>query len=395
MRNIKARMEYLLCLLLAVAYLVFLDGRAGMFILIAFAVAPLVSYGMLMYAKSRISFGVRMTAETLAKGQNAEIVAEFRSTSVLPTPFIQIKLYTDKHLETDTNEYKLAFAPKADRVISKKVMGVVCGEGVAGIQSVVMTDYMGLKTIVLYEEKGLAEYSARIGVLPNIPDTTLKNALIQNVSAVAASEESEEVEDMTRAVSGVPGYEHREYVPGDQIKRINWKLSSKQDKLMVRLDEGVADAKQYAVLDYVGNSSEDGIFAEEHLIEGFLAFSSILVKLGKDLVFYRTLKNSWSRMNVKNAENIYELQYDFARAKFHGKGSIGLPPRLPEELISGETKAAAVTVFTNSPDEELMAEISSLESRGTECFVVVAEPVGISAKNMWLIGDNYNFEYLN
>ena len=291
MRNIKARMEYLLCLLLAVAYLVFLDGRAGMFILIAFAVAPLVSYGMLMYAKSRISFGVRMTAETLAKGQNAEIVAEFRSTSVLPTPFIQIKLYTDKHLETDTNEYKLAFAPKADRVISKKVMGVVCGEGVAGIQSVVMTDYMGLKTIVLYEEKGLAEYSARIGVLPNIPDTTLKNALIQNVSAVAASEESEEVEDMTRAVSGVPGYEHREYVPGDQIKRINRKLSSKQDKLMVRLDEGVADAKQYAVLDYVGNSSEDGIFAEEHLIEGFLAFSSILVKLGKDLVFYRTLKN--------------------------------------------------------------------------------------------------------
>ncbi len=388
-------MEYFLCLALALAYLIFLDGRAGMFILIALVLAPLVSYGMLMYAKNRISFDVKMTAETLAKGQSADITAEFRSSSVLPTPFVQIKLYADKHLETDTNEYKLAFGPKANRVISKKVMGVVCGEGSAGVESVMMTDYLGLKTIVLYEEKGLAEYSAKIGVLPNIPDTTLKNALIQNVSSVAASEESEEVEDMTRAVSGVPGYEHREYVPGDQIKRINWKLSSKQDRLMVRLDEGVADAKQYAVLDYVRSSSEDGILCEEHLIEGFLAFASILTKLGKDLVFYRTLKNTWSRMDVRSADNIYELQYEFSRLRFSERGGIGLPPRLPAELVSGETKAAAVTIFTNSPDNELMSEVSALTNKGTECFIVVPENMSVNGRNIWLIGDNFNYEYLN
>ena len=35
MRNKKSVTEYIICLLLAIVYLVFLDGKAGMFILIA------------------------------------------------------------------------------------------------------------------------------------------------------------------------------------------------------------------------------------------------------------------------------------------------------------------------------------------------------------------------
>ena len=35
----------------------------------------------------------------------------------------------------------------------------------------------------------------------------------------------------------MPGYEHREYVAGDSPRRVNYKLSAKKQKLMVRLDE--------------------------------------------------------------------------------------------------------------------------------------------------------------
>lgn len=51
------------------------------------------------------------------------------------------------------------------------------------------------------------------------------------------SEEEEIEEGMTILNGGMPGYEHREYVPGDSPRRVNYKLSAKKNKLMVRLDE--------------------------------------------------------------------------------------------------------------------------------------------------------------
>jgi hypothetical protein len=44
------------------------------------------------------------------------------------------------------------------------------------------------------------------------------------------------------------GHEHRDYIIGDSLKKVNWKLSAKRQKLMIRQDEAINPSKITFVL---------------------------------------------------------------------------------------------------------------------------------------------------
>ena len=90
-----------------------------------------------------------------------------------------------------------------------------------------------------------------------------------------------------------PGYEHREYVEGDPLKRVNWKLSSKKNKLMVRLDEAASSVQPLIVLDLyrkTGASAEYAVITEEKIIRSVFGLVTLLVKQGIacDFAYYGT-----------------------------------------------------------------------------------------------------------
>ncbi|MBO7395493.1 MAG: DUF58 domain-containing protein [Ruminococcus sp.] len=103
-----------------------------------------------------------------------------------------------------------------------------------------------------------------------------------------------------------PGYEHREYVHGDPLKRVNWKLSSKKDKLMVRLDEAVASVQPMIVLDLYRSSSakpEEAILGEEQIIRSVFGLLSLLVKQGiASTLIYRSAGGDIIAESVDNPE---------------------------------------------------------------------------------------------
>ena len=64
---------------------------------------------------------------------------------------------------------------------------------------------------------------------------------------------------------------------------MNWKLSSKKNKLMVRLDEAVASVQPMIVLDLYRSGSakpEEAILGEEQIIRSVFGLLSLLVKQG-------------------------------------------------------------------------------------------------------------------
>ena len=103
-----------------------------------------------------------------------------------------------------------------------------------------------------------------------------------------------------------PGYEHREYVHGDPLKRVNWKLSSKKDKLMVRLDEAVASVQPMIVLDLYRNSRtapEEAILGEEQIIRSVFGLLSLLVNQGiASTLIYRGSGGDITAESVDNPE---------------------------------------------------------------------------------------------
>ncbi len=390
MRNKKAVVEYIFCLVLALGYLIFLDGKAGMFILIALITAPLISVLITLYAKSKLNISFDTDHSVLGKSIKTNAFATFSSGAFLPTPFITVELFADEHFYCNEKNFRIALKPKTERKLATELTGLICGKGKTGISSVSISDYLGLVTFDVYTEIGLMEYSKDIGIIPDIPDTSLKNELIKSACAVISSEDAEESEDTVHTFGGNPGFEHREYEPGDPIKRINWKLSSKYEKLMVRLDEGTAEAKQYAVLDFMPDNDSDkttSLYNEERITEGLLAFSAVISKLGKELILFVPFKNGWQQRNIKTMDDVFELQFLFSDFEYRE-----FPlSRLPEEVINGEMRVGVITLFTNSPDMKLLSVSETLTSKGSTVFTAISTPTSADIPDLWIIGDDYTF----
>ncbi len=75
------------------------------------------------------------------------------------------------------------------------------------------------------------------------------------------SESESHEEGITVAFGGTVGYEHREYIPGDTPRRINYKLSAKKKRFMVRLDESAGTESTNIILsdDADGNCAEQAL----------------------------------------------------------------------------------------------------------------------------------------
>ena len=124
---------------------------------------------------------------------------------------------------------------------------------------------------------------------------------------------------MMMTTNTTPGYVHREYVQGDPLKRINWKLSTKKSKLMVRLDEAAASVQPVLVLDLFRRSGvlpENAVRAEEKLICSFFGLLSLLLDQGIACNFiYRSSSGEVVTETVDNPDYPTQLLLKILAAK--------------------------------------------------------------------------------
>ena len=151
-----------------------------------------------------------------------------------------------------------------------------------------------------------------IGIIPDIPEITASSQLFRSIADSVLTSDNDEDNDtvMLFAANTFPGYEHREYVQGDPIKRINWKLSSKKSKLMVRLDEAASAVQPCLVLDLFRSSSAETLSSlkkEEKLLQAVFGLITLLINQGIACTFvYRNYNGDIATENVDNPD--YPMQ---------------------------------------------------------------------------------------
>src|SRR2546428_13546786 len=60
--------------------------------------------------------------------------------------------------------------------------------------------------------------------------------------------------------------EYRQYMPGDEIRRIDWNVFSRSDRLYVKLYEGETNTRVLVLLDISGSMN----YSSGHIIKGYL-----------------------------------------------------------------------------------------------------------------------------
>lgn len=307
---IKRVISYVLALMVSVIFALYLNANVGWYMLIALIIAPLISVFFAFITAKSVKVSCDITECVLSKGDKYSITATISNRFIFPTTPIEIYVLNGDGVKSRDKRILCSVLPLSDCRVKIRFDAKICGPSYVGIEQVRVTDYLGLWSFKLKKTNYIA-MQKKVAVIPDIADISIRDDRILKVmhASMNADDSEDTIETSMRTFGGFPGYDNRDYVPGDPIKRINWKQSAKRDRLLVRLDDEMASRSTVLVLDstFVKTYVETG--ADEERIPK-LAEDAVENALGiaKSLV----LSNYTVKMHVRENEGFvcYDITDD-------------------------------------------------------------------------------------
>jgi uncharacterized protein (DUF58 family) len=228
------------------------------------------------------------------------------------------------------------------------------------LQDVYLYDYLGFFRVKL---NGVSS-SVEVYVTPEVRDIDSSQVLFKSIcnSIISNDEEEESQQDSNLSINSTLGYLHREYVAGDSPKRINWKLSCKRNRLMVRLDEPSPQSKPCIVLDMSKDTPAlnplKSLQNFETLVESALALASMCVKNGVECTFNVCNCQTPRELPISSIDDVYNLALAVSHCHENDQH------RMPQTITSLKSSESMYIVFTDVFEGGLKADIDVLTSRG-------------------------------
>ncbi len=386
----KSLFGYLFCIAIAVTMAVMIDGTGGVLIAVILVLALIMSVLVTKRLGKKLTLSIDCKHKLLAKEDIVEVKIKVEKHSRLPSPIIEIRLESSKQL-SPVAEAGIRFSMLPNRsvqTVTIRYRADFSGQSyirVAGFDSV---DFLGLSrsAIPLDEDKTRLD----LKIMPNVPDTGTQLEVIRTATDNLGFDDSEdETSETAMGSTGTPGYEHRAYSPGDPLKKINWKLSSKRGIYMVRLDEKLSVTSQVFTLDLpeLSDMEQYSCKKADVVIEGALAMLSMLAMQGLETDFYYYLDSKWQMMQIKSLGDVYLLAEALA----------GMKPYSGAERIPAEVLKTGITICFTAVDESDLSNARDLFSSYANVTFVVGANSGFNSTygDIWTCSEDFEFKHLN
>lgn len=386
---------YLAAMGFCLFFALYMSAYTGWIFFMTLAAAPVFSALITLAVNfgKKVEISAETSGNTVCKNEEFSFRIKIKNKSIFPVSAVIIRLTECEGFSiTGGAEYTAGVSPRSETEFEVKFKAEMWGPAQIGIESVRMEDFLHFFSLPIYKETGEHLYSEKIKVFPDIPDVPSDMPLIRSAAeTIRFSDESEDTKenDGLNLFGGMPGYTHREYSEGDPVRRINWKLSSKKDVYMVRLDDEIEAMQQMIVLDSAGSSRA----LNERAVEGVLAVAFSLFRLGFESTVWYNSKDGFVPFDITDRGDISALQTAFAEYSF-------LPPekaaaRIPRSELAERGKSGGIMLFTPCPDAALSAEAEELRQSGTEVTAVIAGESGVLEPPYWMIGSDFTAELIS
>lgn len=247
---------YFILLIAAALFYPLYRDDLSFYTLAALCIMPLLLWGELFYSRLRtkISFsGQRICAE---KNKAAQVEMSVRNRGIFPLPNTRIvlKVRFAAGGEEQVTGYSVPVPGRKKETVCFKIRSEHCGMAVVTVESVRIYDVLRM-----FSMKIPVAQRAEVCFVPPEKQITERND--EDKRQIEAAEELFEETRHRPLRKGeesteVTGY--REYRSGDKISRINYKLSSRFDKDIVR-ETASAELNKFAVMpDFAGCIAPDG-----------------------------------------------------------------------------------------------------------------------------------------
>ena len=379
---------YVLCVAIAILMAVMIDGSGGVLIAAILLVALIVSVFYRNFFSKRLEISIDCKHKLLAKGDEVEVKVSVRKLSRLPSPIIELELETSQQFSPKENSgLRFSIPPGQDSIVVPIVFTADhSGKSFIRLSRLEIVDFLGLwhKPIPLPEENTLINTK----IMPRVHDTGTQAEVIRTATDNTGFDDNEEETSETAVGStGTPGYEHRVYNPGDPIKKINWKLSSKRSIYMVRLDEKLSVTSQIFILDIpiLPDMKDYSCQKADVIIEGALAMLAMLTQQGLETDFYYYI-GKWRVMPIKTLGDVDLLAEDLAELT-----PCSPTDRLPKDAVKKGTSLCFTTI--ESKDTQLAEELRAY--RNVVYIVGMNSGFDRSFGDVWTCSEEFEFKHVN
>lgn len=234
--------------------LVFISADHGWILLYIMAAALAASLTVFLISRKRFSISCGSFSGVYSVGDKVTAELTFTSRGFCVLPFITV--YGQFMGQPFSARCSLIGRRSSVKI---SLRAAECGLNKLRIEDIVLRDFLGLISL----RSDIRPEQCAAAVLPRIVDYTGPAV----PPSLLPSDEDEET-GQSLLTGGLPGYEHREYVPGDPPRRINYKLSAKKRTLLVRKSEATAAQSTDIVLapNSDGNCAEQALALSGRLI---------------------------------------------------------------------------------------------------------------------------------
>lgn len=208
-----------------IAFFLFFGSSTALGLSILLLALPLGSLPVNLYIRKKLRFSF-VADSNLRKNEQGEISLEIVNPAIIPVVLLGCRVCTENQLNGQRQKVRINTWLPGKR---KQVVTLGVGSPYSGRLRV------SIPWVMLYDCFGLIGVRCKTSVVYHVtvqPDT-FDMSIVLNQTAISLSES--DIYSQER-----PGYDMtetfqiREYIPGDSIRQVHWKLSNKLDRMIVR-----------------------------------------------------------------------------------------------------------------------------------------------------------------
>ena len=304
---LRTKIGYLLVMLLLGLLSILYDEYIMMLVFLTVSIIPILLWIIMLYLRKFVDISLTCDNSIVQKGTPYQIVVQITNRSFFPLSLIRMNLIYQNQLEGVKQEEKMIAV--VDSTCEQKhtftMTSDYCGILQFSLKNVKLYDFLGLWCV---RKKVREELS--VTVLPNI-HIIEEPIVLENPSVLIESElfSATQSGDDVSEIFGIKDYEY-----GDKMNRIHWKLSLKEDKLMVK-QYGLPINCSVAIFFDTHYEIKDGVPSSlpmeylDRMMETMvsLSFSMITQKQIHFLVWHDAVKDICRRLRIENEEDLYEV----------------------------------------------------------------------------------------
>ncbi len=385
----KAIISYFIVFISSVMYMLLFDKKAGGIMTVFITVTPILSLILTCMTKNKLTFSLNTPDSIVDKNKPVSLSVNITKDTVLPIPIVSFNLDISKRFASlEQNIYRFSMSENKKLSIKADIIPQICGIGDISVNNIFITDYLGIFKFRINRNDDI---STKLFIRPDIKEIDDSGELIRNIYNTLCDNDEDDTTDSVAGRSAFPGYEYREYIPGDSLKKINWKISTKRRKLFVRKDESAG----ITLPDIIINNSEtlsfedetEKMLSEQMIVENSLALLLLCVKHGIECTYSYVRDGVVKKETVSFPEQVEMIAGDMA--------SVTFSEREIDIENNGRVKSTNVNiVYTLGCTQKFAQNIEQTSLNGDSSRVIMPGSLVKKMKNtlsdLWIINNDHS-----